>query len=75
MIWKKETKDAINSKLGKVFGDSAPSLSTIKYWTAKFKCGHASNFIEEHSDYPFGVMTSEVSQKILVIVIQDRRVH
>lgn len=72
---KKENNWKDFSKLGKVFGDSEPLLSVIKYWTVKVKCDHTSNFIEEHSDHLFGVTTSEVTEKILVIVIQDLRVH
>jgi len=36
------TPNDIHSKFIKVYGDSSPSFSTIKYWAAKFKRGCAS---------------------------------
>lgn len=33
--------------LSKVYGASAPSLSSIKSWTADFKCGRTSFFEED----------------------------
>lgn len=40
-IWylflKKETNDEINTDLNGVYGNFAPSIATVKYWTAEFK--------------------------------------
>jgi hypothetical protein len=33
------TPNEIHPKLRKVFGNSAPSISTVKKWAAEFKCG------------------------------------
>ncbi|UYV70412.1 GVQW3 [Cordylochernes scorpioides] len=34
------TSKEIHLKLIKVYGNSAPSISTVKKWVAEFKCGH-----------------------------------
>lgn len=61
LFLKNKTNAEIEAEYNKVFGNFAPSLSTIKY-TAQFKCGRASIFYER-SGRPNEV-TSEMIEKI-----------
>lgn len=44
LFLKKEANYGIKTELMEVYGDSASSLSTMKYWTAEFKHRHTSIF-------------------------------
>lgn len=74
LFLKKKTNDEINTELKDVYGESAPSLSTIKYWTAEFKRGRTSIFDDERPGRPKEVTTPEMVNKIHGMVIDDRRV-
>lgn len=44
-IFKTHNNDEGKTDFTKVYGDSAASLSTTKFWTAKIKRGHTSIFV------------------------------
>lgn len=55
-------------------GNSAPSILTIKYWTAKFKHGRKSMFDDERPGRPKDMTTPEMVNKIHRRIIDDRPV-
>ncbi|XP_030751041.1 protein GVQW3-like [Sitophilus oryzae] len=75
LFLKKKTNDEIKIELDDVYGDSALSLSTIKYWTAEFKRGRTIIFDDGRTGRPREVATPEVVDKIHGMVIDDRRVR
>lgn len=75
LFLKKKTNDEIKIELDDVYGDSAPSLSTIKYWTAEFKRGRTIIFDDERPGRPREVTIPELVDKIHGMVIDDRRVR
>ncbi|XP_030750623.1 uncharacterized protein LOC115878306 [Sitophilus oryzae] len=75
LFLKKKTNDEIKIELDDEYGDSAPSLSTIKYWTAEFKRGLTIIFNDERPGCPREVTTPEMVDKIDGMVIDDRRVR
>lgn len=64
----------IHPKLIKVYGDSAPSMSTVKKWAAEFKRGRTSLEDDPREGRPKTATTPEIIEKIHVIVMDDRRV-
>ena len=40
----------IKDELDSVYGDSAPSFTTVKFWAAEFKRGHKSLEDDERSE-------------------------
>jgi transposase len=64
----------IHSKFKKLNGDSSPSFSTIKNWTAEFKRGRTSL---QDDGRPKSATTSEIIEKVHDIVLDDRwvKVH
>lgn len=64
LFLKRKTNDEIKVEFSEVYGDSAPSLATIKYWTAEFKCGRTSIFDEEPPARPNEVTTPKMIEKI-----------
>lgn len=61
-------------KLHAVYKDHAPSMTTIRYWFNEFKRGRTSVFDEERLGRPIVVTTEDMVNKILDIVLADRRV-
>ena len=54
-------------------GDSAPSLSTVKKWTAEFKRGRVSLEDDPRSGRPKTASTPEIIAKIHDMILNDRR--
>jgi histone-lysine N-methyltransferase SETMAR len=71
---KKKTNDEIKAELDDVYGDSAPSIATVKRWTAEFKRGRTDIFDEARPGRPKEVRNEEMINKIHDIVLEDRRV-
>ena len=71
---KGKKNDEIKTELDSVYHDQAPSLSTIKRWTAEFKRGRTSVEDEQRSGRPKDALTEETIEKIHDIVMNDRRV-
>lgn len=57
----------VKAELREVYGDSACSLSIIKYRTAEFKRGHTSIFNEERLGHPIKVTISEMFEKSTIL--------
>lgn len=68
------TPKEIHPKLTKVYGDSAPSISTVKKWAAEFKRGRTSLEDDPREGRPKTATTPEIVEKIHNIVLDDRRV-
>lgn len=71
---KSKTNDEIKTELDSVYGNDAPSIATVKRWTAEFRRGRTSIFDEERPGRPNEVTTEEMINKIHDIVLADRRV-
>lgn len=50
--------------LTELYGDSAPSLTSVKYWTIEIKPSRTSNFDEDHPHCPNELSNSEMMQTI-----------
>ena len=68
------TPKEIHPKLAKVYGNSAPSISTIKKWAAEFKHGHTSLKDDPHEAWPNTATTQETIKKVHNIILDNRRV-
>lgn len=59
----KKINDGIKTECTDVYGESAPSSSTIKYWTAELERGCISIIDEYLPDSPNELITSEKIEK------------
>ncbi|XP_065658445.1 histone-lysine N-methyltransferase SETMAR-like [Hydra vulgaris] len=57
-----------------VYGDSAPSFTTVKFWAAEFKCDCQSLGDDEHSGCPKTATTDENIAKVHQLVLDNRRI-
>jgi histone-lysine N-methyltransferase SETMAR len=57
---KGKTPIEIKVELDSVYGDAAPSFTTVKTWVAEFKRGRTSIFDEERSGRPKTATTDEM---------------
>ena len=64
----------IKDELDFVYGDSAPSITTLKFWTAEFKRGCKSMGDDERSGRPKIAITDENIAKIHQMVLDHRRI-
>jgi transposase len=64
----------IHSKLKKVYGNSSPSFSTIRKWTAKFEHGCTSLQDDSHDGRSKNATTLEIIEKVHNMVLDDRRI-
>lgn len=62
----------IKAELDAVYGDSEPSLGTVKFWGPKVKRDRTSLVDEERSEWPKTPTIAENIQKIHYIVLDDR---
>jgi transposase len=62
----------IHSKFLKAYGDSSPSFSTIKKWTAKFKRGCTSLEDDPREGCPKSAKTPEIIEQVHDMVLDDR---
>jgi hypothetical protein len=67
------TPNEIHSKFIKVYGDSSPSLSTIKKWAAESKRGHTSLEDDPREGHPKSATTPEIIEQVHNMVLDDRR--
>ncbi|EFN60336.1 Putative uncharacterized protein FLJ37770, partial [Camponotus floridanus] len=63
----------IKAKLDAVYGDTSPSMTTVRYWFNEFKRGRTSVFDEERPGRPADVVTEEIIQKVHDMILADRR--
>ncbi|GFX22224.1 HTH_48 domain-containing protein [Trichonephila clavipes] len=64
----------IKDELDSVYGDFAPSLTTVKFWAAEFKRGRKSLGDVERSGRPSTATTDENIAKVHQMVLDDRRI-
>ena len=64
----------IKDELDSVYGDSAQSFITVKFWTAEFKRGRKSLGDDEHSGSPKTTTTDKNIAKVQQIVLDDCRI-
>ena len=71
---KGDTPTQIKDELDYVYGDSAPSFTTVKFWAAEFMCGHKSLGDNERSGRPITATTDENIVKVHQMVLDDCRI-
>ena len=64
----------IKHELDFVYGDSAPSFTTVKFWAAEFKHGRKSLGDDERSWHPKTATTDENIAKVHQMMLDDRRI-
>ena len=57
-----------------VYGESSPSEYQVKFCSKQFKCGRTSIEDDPRSGRPVEVTSSEMSQKVETLILQDRRI-
>ncbi|GFW87159.1 histone-lysine N-methyltransferase SETMAR [Trichonephila clavipes] len=65
-----QIKDGLNS----VYGDSALSFTTVKFWAAEFKRGRKSLGDDKRSGRPNTASTDENTAKVHQMVLDDHRI-
>ncbi|GFU58797.1 histone-lysine N-methyltransferase SETMAR [Trichonephila clavipes] len=68
------TPTQIKDELDSVYGDSVPSFTTVKFWTAEFKRGRNSLGDDERSGRPSTATTDENITEVHQMVLDDRRI-
>jgi len=74
LFLKGNTPTQIKDELDSVYGDSAPSFTTVKFWAAEFKRGRKSLGDDERSGRPKTATADENIAKVHQIVLDDRRI-
>ena len=57
-----------------VYGDTAPLYSTVKKWSAEFRCEQQSLKDDPRSERPTVVTTDEMYSTVEAFVMENRRV-
>ncbi|GFV98304.1 histone-lysine N-methyltransferase SETMAR [Trichonephila clavipes] len=73
-LLKGNTPTQIKDELDSVYGDSVPSFTTVKFWTAEFKRGRNSLGDDERSGRPSTATTDENITEVHQMVLDDRRI-
>ncbi|KAG5346128.1 SETMR methyltransferase, partial [Acromyrmex charruanus] len=63
----------IKTKLDAVYGNSSPSMTTVRYWFNEFKHGCSSVFDKERPGRPADVVIEEIVEKVHDMILADRR--
>lgn len=74
LVLKGNTPTQIKHELDSVYGDSAPSFTTVKFWAAEFKRGRKSLGDDERSGRPKTATTDDNIAKVHQMVLDDRRI-
>ena len=74
LFLKDNTPTQIKDKLDSVYGDSAPSFTTVKFWAAEFKRGRTSLKDEERSGRPKTATTDDNIAQVHQILLDNRRI-
>ncbi|XP_030746801.1 protein GVQW3-like [Sitophilus oryzae] len=74
LVLKGNTLTQIKHELDSVYGDSAPSFTTVKFWAAEFKRGRKSLGDDERSGRQKTATTDENIAKLHQMVLDDRRI-
>ena len=64
----------IKVELDTVYGDNAPSFTTVKFWAAEFKRGRKSLGDDERSGRPKTATADDNIAKVHQMVLDDRRI-
>ena len=64
----------IHNQLLEVYGNDAPSLSTVKYWSQQFRFGRKSIHDEERTGRPPEGCTNENVDHIAKLIEEDKRI-
>ena len=70
---KGKTPTEIKAELDSVYGNTAPSFTTAKFWAAEFKRSRRSIYDKECSGWSKTVTTDEMIDYVHEIVNNDRR--
>lgn len=68
-----KSRSEIKNRLDTVYGDSSPSMATVKNWFNEFQRGRTSVFDEPRPGAPKTATTDENVKKVLDLVLADRR--
>ena len=68
-----KSRSGIKERLDAVYGDSSPSMATVKNWFKEFKRGGTSVFDEPRPGAPKSAITKGNVKKIHDLVLADRR--
>ncbi|XP_018329299.1 uncharacterized protein LOC108739748 [Agrilus planipennis] len=63
----------IKAKLDAVYGNTSPSMTTVRYWFNEFKRERISVFDEERPELPVDVVTEETIEKVYDMILAHRR--
>src|SRR5436190_10871232 len=74
LFLKGNTPTQIKDELDSVYGDSAPSFTTVKFWAAEFKRGRKSLGDAERLGRPKTATTDENIAKVHEMMLDDRRI-
>ncbi|GFV56546.1 mariner Mos1 transposase [Trichonephila clavipes] len=74
LFLKGDTPTQIKAELDSVYGDSAPSFTSVKFRVAEFKRGRKSSGDDEHSGRPNAKITDESIAKVHQMVLYERRI-
>jgi transposase len=67
------TQNETHSKFIKFYGDSSPSFSTIKKWTAEFKRDRTSLEGDPGKGCPKSATTPQITEQVHDLLLDDRR--
>ena len=71
---KSNTPTQIKDELDAVYGDSAPSFTTVKFWAAEFKRGRTSFGDDKRSGRPKTATTNDNIAQVHLMVLGNRRI-
>ncbi|XP_030760797.1 protein GVQW3-like [Sitophilus oryzae] len=74
LVLKGNTPTQIKHELDSMYGDSAPSFTTVKFWAAEFKRDRKSLGDDERSGRPKTATTDDNIAKVHQMVLDDRRI-
>ncbi|XP_020296620.1 putative uncharacterized protein FLJ37770 [Pseudomyrmex gracilis] len=74
LFLKGNTPTQIKNELDVVYGDSAPSFTTVKFWAAEFKRGRTSLVDDERSGRPKTAITDDNIAQVHQMVLDNRRI-
>lgn len=74
LFLKGNTPTQIKDELDSVYGDSAPSFTTVKFWAAEFKRGRKSLGDDDRSGRPKTSTSDDNIAKVHEMVLDDRRI-
>lgn len=74
LFLKGNTPSQIKDEFDSLYGDSAPSYTTVKFWAAEFKCGRKNLGDDDRTWRPKTATTAENIANVHQMVLDDRRI-